>query len=757
MSALKEMFDWVDANDENAINRVALLEKAGDSIQLELSGAMSRLYLQVADELILLANKPENRQSAVLYFDALREIQLRGSEFVSIFTVQFLSLYQSSCRDGVSRSVLVDTACVEIERGASLVKSGGLEEQLAIASITNNFQDKNIALMNELSARYTCLLRVNELPIHQLPLSLHVICSAFQMACHIFDIAPKIKMVMYTLLGTLVENQLPKMYEDINVFLFDQGIVTDYCVESNVVEIAFEQQDALQSNSDLENNMSFNLLYEQLNQQCDVDGIAIDGVEPLSGVFYYPGAIVAALSQMQSADTSRLPVIDLLLFTLGQQPNAVAGAGISIQERKIIEQVKVIFDYVKSDQQLPDCIKSIISRLHVSVLKVAILDDTFFSDEGHPVRLLLNDFIQAGIMASDEVLEEKIRSLVEHIINEFTDDISLFTSVLARFHHLMSGEQLVNLEQQHVELRGETLRQLQIQAEGVVDKLISRCKSNHHLPGLLQEFISDVWRELLINTHMQEGEGSHVWGVHRQLTEDFFWSIEPKISHEERDYLAQMIPHVVNMLSDSLVGTTWDKLKVDALFESLRDRHQGALQGSSSNDESAASSVDEVQSESNLQADMLKTLGEVEHEEIVLDDQSVVTHVVKPAVELDAKPNMESELSEVMAASDDMLLTDLMVPLDYYDERVIDLKLGSWVEFTDGDEVGVKAKLVWRGEIDRRLIFANWKHEIVRRCNERELATMLREWNVIILKSAPMLDRALSSVMGALTEGKGVN
>ena len=63
----------------------------------------------------------------------------------------------------------------------------------------------------------------------------------------------------------------------------------------------------------------------------------------------------------------------------------------------VINLVSMLFDFILEDRQLPSIMKALLSRLQIPILKVALLDRSFFNRGGHPARKLLNELAMAAI------------------------------------------------------------------------------------------------------------------------------------------------------------------------------------------------------------------------------------------------------------------------------------------------------------------------------------------------------------------------
>lgn len=104
----------------------------------------------------------------------------------------------------------------------------------------------------------------------------------------------------------------------------------------------------------------------------------------------------------------------------------------------VINLVSLLFDFILDDEGLPSEIKALIGRLQIPLLKVAITDKTFFSNDNHEARLLLNMLARAGNQwdpqqGIQDDLYQRINHAVHRIIDDFEDDASLFATLLDEF------------------------------------------------------------------------------------------------------------------------------------------------------------------------------------------------------------------------------------------------------------------------------------------------------------------------------------
>jgi hypothetical protein len=199
-------------------------------------------------------------------------------------------------------------------------------------------------------------------------------------------------------------------------------------------------------------------------------------------------------------------LIDRLQTTLSDERSKVFG---DIDRRKIpaadsnvIELVGLLFEYMLKEENLPDVVKALLSRLHTPLLKVAVIDKTFFTRSQHPARKLLNDMTAAGIHWVNETNVErgifsKMKEIVDEVLNSFDEDEAIFEELVTEF-----GKTVADLEQRStlVEKRTneaangqEKLQSARQRARQEVNTLIGE----HPVAVAAKEFLTRIWSDKL--------------------------------------------------------------------------------------------------------------------------------------------------------------------------------------------------------------------------------------------------------------------
>ena len=66
-------------------------------------------------------------------------------------------------------------------------------------------------------------------------------------------------------------------------------------------------------------------------------------------------------------------------------------------DQDVIDVIGMLFDFILDDRNVPDAMKALLGRLQIPMLKVAVLDRSFFGNKQHPARRLLNTLARAAM------------------------------------------------------------------------------------------------------------------------------------------------------------------------------------------------------------------------------------------------------------------------------------------------------------------------------------------------------------------------
>src|SRR5690606_13879895 len=196
-------------------------------------------------------------------------------------------------------------------------------------------------------------------------------------------------------------------------------------------------------------------------------------------------------------------------------------------------------------------LRALIGRLQIPMLKVAVIDKSFFSRGSHPARRLLNEIASAalGWGGRDDYQRDslyiRVEQIVQRLLNDFVDDPTIFSELLADFLAFTSDERR----------RSELLEQRTRDAEeGRARAELARLEVEHALnerllgktlPEVVVRLLQEAWSKVLLLTCLKHGTQSEQWHAALATMDDLVWSVTPNDDPESREQLLELVPRLL--------------------------------------------------------------------------------------------------------------------------------------------------------------------------------------------------------------------
>jgi len=270
-------------------------------------------------------------------------------------------------------------------------------------------------------------------------------------------------------------------------------------------------------------------------------------------------------------------------LTTQLQEEAEDGA-VDPSDMHTIDLVGMLFEYMLSDDNLPDSVKALLSYLHTPFLKIAFIDKSFFEQTEHPARLLLNSMAEAGVKwvgndgSSQYDIYEKVKGCVSRVLEEFKNDVRLFAELLLEFS---SYTKKIARRQELMERRAmekvqgeEKLREVKIR----VNEEVRSRTDGRELPSAVLLMLLQPWSDYLAFILLRYGEQSDSWQRAIQVIDDVLWSIEPKELNADKTRQLELHDQMLNGLETGFETIGYDQAKGKKLLEALFSLQKMALQ-----------------------------------------------------------------------------------------------------------------------------------------------------------------------------------
>jgi hypothetical protein len=739
----------------------AQIASLGKQVRDTATGHLQKLFQNMFDHLddflFDQADKSEKAAPQSAYFEAMRRVRLQKDQMRSAF----LSKFHAGFNDAIGGPRATAAANL-FEKGSLdsllLVNDEELEESLAVTNMVAKAKNLHKEHLYALEQRFRAMYQGRaEITADTNPLGPQVICTAFKGAAKGLDVELKVKLVMYKLFDRYLVHELGAAYEAVNALLADAGVLPAIRVRATVNPAGAARAPAPRASAStppasgaatsngnvaprgaqpqvFDTLQHLLMMQRRMSAHASGDVAADDAVMPGGGaaVFDTPTVLVAlsSLQHQPMSDISQMRDKDEIAAFLKNSIVTQLRAGdpkatgrINQADTDTIDIVTMLFDFILDDAALPDAFKALIARLQIPVLKVGIIDKTFFAKKNHPARRLLNELARAGVGWTEvsnrdsDPLYRKVEHVVHRVLNEFENDVRLFSTLLDEFTAFLE-------EEKHQ--RKIAAERLEATHE-IVAHEIERRIAAPDIPLSIRQFMSTAWKDVLVLIHSRDGNQGRAWEMALQVADDLVWSVQPKLTGKQRQRLVQMIPKILNGLQDGLTLISYHRNDKERLFRELEQLHLVSLKGDAARGETTAAPTAPV------------TEKPAPGSRAALDDL---------INDLNAVPMLVEDIVMQEPGGDDAW--DAEQSQDEFTARVAQIKVGTWVEFTEATGKTFRAKLAWKSEVLGEYTFVDRMYKVVADKTLQELAADFRDARARTVEDVPVLDRALDAVINGL-------
>ncbi|MCP3752714.1 DUF1631 domain-containing protein [Pseudomonas sp. SBB6] len=703
-----------------------VLLQVRDKAALQLRQSLQALFDNADDTLFEMADKAANNVEQNIFFEAMRDLRLKRKNiergYLDHFYEAFVQIGQSGALPAL-RSDAYDPL--------TLVANDELERNVALDAMVARVLARDGIALNQLTLRFGALVG-QTLDDARNPLGPAMLCDYFLRAGRSLGVGIKVKLIILKLFERYVLQDADPLYGEANQLLIATGVLPELKAvprrRAQDRPLAEREPSASQGDSKPHSN------------PLDANGQAVFASLQalLSPVRGRVAPRLEACEQVQAISTRDLlrllshlqhyvpPTSESDDFDLHQQLQQLltrvsVKSGtyrkIEVVDEDVINLIAMLFEFILGDRNLPHSLRALIGRLQIPMLKVAVLDKSFFSRSNHPARRLLNEIATAamGWGASDDCQRDslylRVEKIVQRLLSDFVDDPAIFSALLAEFLAFSSDERRRNelLEQRTRD--AEEGRARTALARQRVQQELNRRLLGRSLPRVVVRFLEQAWSQVLLLACLKHGDTSRQWLEALETMDELIWSVQPHSEEQARLRLLELVPGLLKALRDGLAGAAFDPFATSEFFAQLESLHVQLF-----DTPVVGGRVIPVNAGERV---------------LVLDE-----------IVLRAPEGGEPETSQVRLADDDPVLLQV--------ER---LRIGAWVELIGDDEVQ-RCKLIAQIDSTDRFIFVNRTGLKVREWSRMALAVALRRGHVRLLDDTLLFDRALDSVLSQLRQAQ---
>jgi CheY-like chemotaxis protein len=727
-----------------------LLTLCASSLEQRIAESMSEFEKQ----LVRLADKAPNEQQNG-YFDSVHELKRGRADVMPRFLrgIENSLVHLGVDATQASRPLKPSPAKLRL----ALTESALLDESLVLADIATKVELRVREPLYALGNRFGVLAGTPRIATETMPLGPRSIVEALRYATCGLELVLEHRLVLYRCFERVVLIGIASVYNALNDYLIEQGILCDQHVlpihagsgsASNVAASRWAGDSGAGANRASANAVTpaepslvrsidsgrveklprrdgrvadnFGALRQLLGECRRVEAYTATGEDMQSVLTALQARQAAAVTAddklvLYSGERIKQEMLTVLreLSADGRAPR------IDEEDGDTIDLIAMLFEFLSRRARSDGITHWILIKLQMPILRVALKDKTFFSNKEHPARQVLSNIVEFGRFWIDEIEAEddpalcnKLQLATSRIASEYQGDIAVFSGVLQELseHSTAIFRNMEIAERRYVEAaRGrEKLERAHVQANAAISERIANNKPNEFLRTLLEQ----AWTDVLAVSLLRDGEDSSNYARRLQVIDRLLAAASSGESNLDQPICAELIADVEAGLTQ--VGLHEDDVK--AIVRKL-----------------------------------FATSAAAEEENPI--SQTELAIKLKGKARLGVVRNKVTSRAGSIQAPDD-LVNDALKPEEQAAlDRICALPPGTWFEFAINEhDDTVRRKLAWYSTLSGRCLFINQRGVPTEEQTLEELAREMASERARVAgaEQEPLLDRAWSAIIETL-------
>ena len=248
-----------------------------------------------------------------------------------------------------------------------------------------------------------------------------------------------------------------------------------------------------------------------------------------------------------------------------------------------LEVVHQLVSQVAQDPRLLAPVREGIVALEPSLLRLAMVDPRFFTDEAHAGRRLMERVAQRSFKYNDErsaefgVFFEAVKNAFNALNHLTISDAQPFSDALAGLQNGWDAQDEAETVQRNAVLQALRFAE---ERQAVADQIafdLSKRSDLEDVPGLVMEFLFGPWALAMAQARLRDTRNQIDPQALGLVVPDLVWSAKRQMTMRQPAKLIEMIPGLLTRLHAGLELLDKDPRESEAFFEGLMRIHQPVL------------------------------------------------------------------------------------------------------------------------------------------------------------------------------------
>jgi hypothetical protein len=245
-----------------------------------------------------------------------------------------------------------------------------------------------------------------------------------------------------------------------------------------------------------------------------------------------------------------------------------------------LEVVTLMVDNMARDARLLEPVRQVIRNLEPALLRLALVDQRFFTDKQHPARRLLQELTHRSL-AFDAPQAQGFDGFVKHLqfvlaplFNRPIESAEVFEQSLETLQQQWVGD--ARASERGREAAVEVLQHAEARnllAQKVANEIEAHPDSAA-VPAVVIDFLCGPWAQVVAQARIKQGAGSATAEKFEALVPAMLWSAHPDLARANPAKLTRVVPRLLTTLREGLDTIHYPGTRTSAFMEALMAIHQ---------------------------------------------------------------------------------------------------------------------------------------------------------------------------------------
>lgn len=263
------------------------------------------------------------------------------------------------------------------------------------------------------------------------------------------------------------------------------------------------------------------------------------------------------------------------VFYLPRLKQSLPQGSLSRGEENTLDLLSRIFETVLLDESIPPETRELIRFLQVPVLKAALLDQSFFFEEMHPARRMIDLLTRMGWEQRKAVDDPVLQAMQRGVgrIGEEGAAPQAFAEAVAEVEAELAAEERAAEDAIAQPIARATKLERQNVAARTARQAVALRLDDRELAAIVSAFLERRWVEVMTFAHLIDEERPGAVENATQAMDELIWTVKPKATQEQRRALIARLPPLLATLNKWLDAIKWQDAERLRFFAELAECH----------------------------------------------------------------------------------------------------------------------------------------------------------------------------------------